>query len=157
MGKNKLRPKPESPIKDPLPEPEVVSDFVKSAKKEETPSQAGDPQKNEMRKLRRERIRSVLDGSVLLGTGVQKYRGLFLYVFFWALLVITCNYLSENTVRKCAAIKNQLQELQFRQISSKAELMRMSRQSSVARMVDTLKVKESVVPPYIIEMEENED
>ncbi|MDE5763030.1 MAG: hypothetical protein K2H68_05940, partial [Bacteroidales bacterium] len=55
-----------------------------------------------------------------------------------------------SVVRETVSIRNELQDLQYRQVSSKAELMRLSRQSSVARMLDSTGVKESVVPPYII-------
>lgn len=153
MGKNKIKPKP--PVKDPVPEPELVREFEgKKAEKKELPQEREENerlmQKREQRRLRRQKIRSALDGSVFLDKGLQKYGWLALYAFFWAMLLITDNYLSESKVRECSLIKSELKDLRFRQISSQAELMRLSRQSSVAGKLQGTGVKESVVPPYKI-------
>lgn len=154
MGKNKFKPKP--PVKDPVPEPELVMEFEgRKAEKKESPKQENPTderleQKREQRRLRRQKIRAALDGSVFLDKGVQKYGWLVLYAFLWAMLLISNNYLSESVVRECSLIKSELKDLQFRQISTQAELMRLSRQSSVAGKLQETGVKESVVPPYKI-------
>ena len=107
-------------------------------------------QRRERRQKRRARFLSVLDGSEFLGERMRGYWGQIFFALFLAILMITSNYHTESVVRETVAIRNELQDLQYRQISSKAELMRLSRQSSVARMLDSTGVKESVVPPYII-------
>ena len=152
MAKNRIKPKPI--IQDPLPEPELVLEFEgkkpeKEEKEERQPDEA-ELQRKEQRRLRRKKIRSALDGSVLLDKGLQRYGWLVLYAFFWAMLLISNNYLSESVVRESSLIKGELKELQFRQISSQTELMRLSRQSSVAGKLQGTGVKESVVPPYKI-------
>lgn len=153
MGKNRIKPKPQ--LKDPEPEPELVLEFEgKKPEKEEKeeveqPDQA-ELQRKEQRRLRRKKIRSALDGSVFLDKGLQKYWKLVLYVFFLAMFLITANYVSETVIRKSSVVKGELKELQFRQISSRAELMRLGRQSSVADMLLNTGVKESVVPPFIL-------
>ena len=156
MGKNRIKPKPI--VQDPLPEPELVMEFEgrkpeKEEKEEQQPDEA-ELQRREQRRLRRKKIRSALDGSVLLDKGLQRYGWLVLYAFFWAMLLISNNYLSESVVRESSIIKVELNELQFRQISSQAELMRLSRQSSVAGKLQGTGVKESVVPPYKIKQGE---
>ncbi|MDE5574635.1 MAG: hypothetical protein K2I87_02855 [Bacteroidales bacterium] len=156
MGKNRIKPKPI--VQDPLPEPELVMEFEgrkpeKEEKEEQQPDEA-ELQRREQRRLRRKKIRSALDGSVLLDKGLQRYGWLVLYAFFWAMLLISNNYLSESVVRESSIIKGELKELQFRQISSQAELMRLSRQSSVAGKLQGTGVKESVVPPYKIKQAE---
>lgn len=156
MGKNRIKPKPI--VQDPLPEPELVMEFEgikppKEEKEEPQPDEA-ELQRKEQRRLRRKKIRSALDGSVLLDKGLQRYGWLVLYAFVWAMLLITNNYMSESVVRESSNIKGELKELQFRQISSQAELMRLSRQSSVAGKLQGTGVKESVVPPYKIKQPE---
>lgn len=150
MGKNKIRPKP----LDPEPEPELASLFSGKPLPEERVKEAKPSPEEEARKERRRKARAkflaALDGSVLFDKGIQAYWGQILFVFFLALLLISGNYLTEAVVRESAGIKDQLQDLHFRQISSKAEWMRLSRQSSVARLLDSTGVKESVVPPYVI-------
>lgn len=155
MGKNRLRPKPQQTSKDPLPEPELVLEFegrkaeeTKPKEKEETDEES--LRRQEKRRLRRQKIRAALDGSVLLSNSVQRYGWLMVYAFFLAMLMIANNYLSESEVREISIIKGELKDLQFRQISSQAELMRISRQSSVADKLQGTGVNESVVPPYKI-------
>lgn len=154
MGKNKR--KPEQTPFDPLPEPELLNEEV--AKKEEPEQEVSeeDLQLKEKRRLRKERLRSALDGSVLLEKTVQKYAGLVLFLFLIAMFLIADNYFSETTVRECSVIKSELKELQFRQISGQAELIRLSRQSSVAEKLQGTGVKESVVPPYKIKAQTEE-
>lgn len=147
----KPRPKP----LDPEPEPELVSVFEGKLLPEERPLEKPLPsreerEKKERRRQKRAKILSALDGSVVFDKGLQKYWGQLLFAFFLALLMISSNYLTEAVVRESASIKDELQDLHFRQISSKAELMRLSRQSSVARLLDSTQVRESVVPPYVI-------
>lgn len=153
MAKNKMKPRPKPA--DPEPEPELVSVFEGKPLPEERPAKKPLPDKRELEKKERRRQKrakflSALDGSVLLDKGLQKYWGQVLFAFFLALLMISSNYLTEAVIRESASIRNELQDLHFRQISSKAELLRLSRQSSVARLLDSTQVKESVVPPYVI-------
>ena len=153
MGKNKFRPKPT--VEDPLPEPELVMEFEGRKPEKEEKEEVRQVDENELRRkeqwrLRRKKIRSALDGSVVLDGGLQKYGWLVLYAFFWAMLLITNNYLSESVVRESSRIKGELKELQFRQISSQTELLQISRQSSVADKLQGTGVKESLIPPYKI-------
>lgn len=156
MGKNKFKPKP--PVKDPVPEPELLSEFsgVEPEKEPVRPQQEEDPEIRARRRLRKEKFRSAMDGTFVLDKGVRKHLSLIVYVFVLALVVITNSYFSEKVVRESAAIKSELKELQYRQISAKAEWMRLSRQSSIAAMLDSTGVKESVVPPYKVRKPEPE-
>lgn len=158
MAKNKIRVKSRVESSEPQPEPEVLSFFGNTPMPEERLMEREEKkkrgkeekQRRERRQKRRARFLSVLDGSEFLGERMRGYWGQIFFALFLAILMITSNYHTESVVRETVAIRNELQDLQYRQISSKAELMRLSRQSSVARMLDSTGVKESVVPPYII-------
>ena len=158
MAKNKIRVKPRVESSEPQPEPEVLSFFGNTplpeerlmGREEKKKRGKEEKQRRERRQKRRARFLSVLDGSEFLGERMRGYWGQIFFALFLAILMITSNYHTESVVRETVAIRNELQDLQYRQISSKAELMRLSRQSSVARMLDSTGVKESVVPPYII-------
>lgn len=155
MGKNKMKPGPVA--KDPVPEPELVSEF--SGQPQEGKAREGgeaDPGRAVRHRARQAKVRSVLDGTFVLDKGIRKYWSLILYVFLLGFLLITNNYLSERVLRECSEIKKELKELRYRQISAKAEWMRLSRQSSVARMLDSTGVKESVVPPFKVASPEPE-
>ncbi len=93
------------------------------------------------------KIRQILDGSTMLRDMVQRHWSLLLLIFALCLVLIANNYLSERMVRESNALKKEVKELRFRQLSVEAEYMRLSRQSSVARLLDSTGIKESVVPP----------
>lgn len=157
MAKNKIRVKPKMESSEPQPEPEVLSFFgntpmpeERTKKDEEKRPGQDEIQRRERRQRRRAKFLSVLDGSEFLGERMRGYWGQIFFALLLAILMITSNYSTERVVRETVSIRDELQDLQYRQISSKAELMRLSRQSSVAKMLDSTGVKESVVPPYII-------
>lgn len=158
MAKNKIRTTPKVEDLEPQPEPEVLSFFGNTPmpeerlreREEKKKSGKDEKQRRERRQKRRARFLSVLDGSEFLGERMRGYWGQIFFAMFLAILMITSNYYTESVVSETVSIRNDLEDLQYRQVSSKAELMRLSRQSSVARMLDSTGVKESVVPPYII-------
>ncbi len=157
MAKNKIRTTPKVENLEPQPEPEVLSFFGNTPLPEERikgPEERkpgkDESRRRERRQRRRAKFLSVLDGSGFLEERMRGYWGQIFFALFLAMLMITSNYQTESVVRETVSIRKDLQDLQYRQISSKAELMRLSRQSSVARMLDSTGVKESVVPPYII-------
>lgn len=156
MGKNKIKPEPVA--KDPMPEPELASEFEGNALEGPEAGNTLEPEDSVGKKrqqVRQAKIRSAMDGTFVLDKG-RNHWSLILYVFILALIVITNNYLSEKVLRESAAIKAELKDLQYRQISAKAEWMRLSRQSSVAKMLDSAGVKESVIPPFKIKSSEPE-
>ena len=56
-------------------------------------------------------------------------------------------YYAEQTVRKINKVTNELKELKSEYITSKSELMFISKQSEVAKLSVKLGIKESVTPP----------
>lgn len=93
------------------------------------------------------KLKQILDGSTLLRDVVQRHWSLLLLIFVLFLVLIANNYFSERMVREINGLKKEVKELRFRQLSAEAEYMRLSRQSSVARLLDSTGIKESVVPP----------
>ena len=94
-------------------------------------------------------LRSVLDGSVLTKEAVVRLLPLGLYISVLIVTYIGVSYNSEKNIRKINKTRNELKELEFEYISTKSDLMHLSKQSEVAIRIDSLKigVKESVVPP----------
>lgn len=75
------------------------------------------------------------------------------YIFFLAVLgivYISNSYYAEGTIKKIEKVNNELKELRSEYITSKSDLMFKSKQSEVAKAVEGLEIKESVVPPKII-------
>ncbi|MCX6230803.1 MAG: FtsL-like putative cell division protein [Bacteroidetes bacterium] len=92
-------------------------------------------------------INEVLDGTFLTRKSVIKLLPLGLFIAFLAAIYIANNYWSIKSFREMQKLKRELKELRFEHISSKSELMYISKQSEVARRLDSLGIKESTVPP----------
>lgn len=72
------------------------------------------------------------------------------YLFFvsiLAMLFIANSYYAEKTIREIDHVSNELKELRSEYITTKSDLMVISKQSQVAKMAIPLGIKESVVPP----------
>lgn len=78
------------------------------------------------------------------------------FIFFLALiaiLYIANGYYADDKIREVNKISNQIKELRTEYISSKSDLMFISKQSQVAAAVETLGLKEPVVAPMKIEID----
>ena len=97
-------------------------------------------------------LRSILDGSILTRDAVVKMLPFGLYLAFLIVDYIGNSYYSEKIIRKTSKVRNELKELEYEYISSKSDLMDISKQSEVAIRLDSLKtgLKESLVPPIKI-------
>lgn len=72
------------------------------------------------------------------------------YVLFWAflaMLYIANGYYAEHTVKEINQTSNQLKELRSEYITTKSDLMHLSKQSEVARISEKYNLKESTTPP----------
>jgi hypothetical protein len=96
-------------------------------------------------------LKSLLNGSFLT---FEKSPGLLPFLFFigaLAILLIANTYNAEKKVREIETMRHEVTELRTKYISNKAELMRLSNQSEVARRLAQHGFVESTVPPRIVE------
>lgn len=70
-----------------------------------------------------------------------------IYVAFLAMLYIGNRHLAEKSIREINKLSKEVKELSWDFKTIKADLMLKSTQSEVAKKVDTLGLKEPVVPP----------
>ena len=99
--------------------------------------------------------------SVLGGTFLTREKALKMlpYLFFLAMLAIIyiANiYVAERKTRQIKDINTDLKELRYEYISTKSELMFLSKQSQVAKRLESSGIRESRVPPekIILKMED---
>lgn len=90
--------------------------------------------------------------SVLGGTFLTREKALKMlpYLFFLAMLAIIyiANiYVAERKTRQIKDINTDLKELRYEYISTKSELMFLSKQSQVAKRLENTGIRESRVPP----------
>lgn len=96
--------------------------------------------------------KDLIDGSLLTNKAVLRQLPFILFLFVLAIFYIANRYHAIKILKDTMVIQNELKELRANSISTASELMFMSRQSQVVRMVqeEGLGLKESLVPPKIL-------
>ncbi len=79
-----------------------------------------------------------------------------LFVMALGLLYISNTHYAEKTVRTISAMQAEVEDLRADYTTLKADLMFASKQSEVARKVKVYGLKESLTPPYKIEIKKSE-
>ena len=97
-------------------------------------------------------FRDLIDGTVLTREGVVRQLPFIVYLVFLGVIYIANRYNAEKIVRETNALQNEVKELRSKKIAVESELMFISKQSLVAKMVEEndLGLVESVVPPIKI-------
>jgi hypothetical protein len=85
-----------------------------------------------------------------------KYLPKILFVMVLGLVYISNTHYAEKTVRKINIIQANVEDLRADYTTLKSDLMFASKQSEVAKKVKELELKESLTPPYKVEVEEGE-
>ena len=80
-----------------------------------------------------------------------------LYLAFLAMIYIANKHLAEKNVRLIDKLGKEVKELNFDFKSTKADLAFKTTLTEVAKRVDTLGIKESLVPPQKLTVEEDDD
>jgi hypothetical protein len=74
-----------------------------------------------------------------------------LFLVLLATLHIANNHLAENYARRITKTEKEVKQLRWQYMTTTSGLMKMSKQSEVARMVNAEGIKELRIPPYKIE------
>ncbi|MBN3036482.1 MAG: hypothetical protein JW861_12925 [Bacteroidales bacterium] len=100
-------------------------------------------------------IRDILGGYFLTAVAAGKHLSFLLFLTFLGLIYIANSYYAEKTIRNIDRIQHDLKEMRYEYISNRSALMQGSRQSSIARKVAGMGVRESTVPPAKIFIQDN--
>ena len=103
--------------------------------------------------------KNLIDGSVLTRNGVVNQVPFIIFLAFLAILYIANRYHAERVVRETVKIQREVEELRFESITTASDLMFISKQSEVARMVQEKKLglEELVEPPSKIVIENEKE
>lgn len=93
------------------------------------------------------RILGVLDGSFLTRDNVLNNIPFLLFLFGIGIFYIANSHYGEGTVIAMERMNREIKELRSEFISTRSELMFVSKQSEVAKSVAEMGIYESVVPP----------
>ena len=85
-----------------------------------------------------------------------KYLPKILFVMVLGLIYISNTHYGEKTVRKINNLQAEVEDLRADYTTLKADLMFASKQSEVAKKVRDLNIKESLKPPFKVEVPEGE-
>jgi hypothetical protein len=98
-------------------------------------------------------LSKIFGGSFLSDDRAAQHVPFILFLGLIAILYIANGYYADDKIREVNKVSNQLKELHTEYISSKSDLMFVSKQSEVAKAVLPLGLKEPVVAPMKIEMD----
>jgi len=103
--------------------------------------------------------KSLIDGSVLTRNRVVNQVPFIIFITFLAILYIANRYHAERVVRETVKIQHEVKELRFESITTASDLMYISKQSEVARMVKEKipGLEELVEPPSKIVIESKKE
>lgn len=93
------------------------------------------------------RIMGVLDGSFLTRDNMVNNIPYLLFLFGIGIFYIGNSHFAEKSVIQGETLNRELKELRSEFISTRSELMFVSKQSEVAKAVEPMGIYESVVPP----------
>ncbi len=102
----------------------------------------------------RKAIQDFLGGDYLSKETVSGNIGYILFLGFLAMVYISNTYYSEKIFKTIDRTKNELKELRYQYITTKATLMFQGRQSEISKKALVLGLKESKIPPYKIQYSE---
>ena len=108
--------------------------------------------KKESNELEGRSIRDIFNGSLLTRGIILKHIGFIIWLTFLGIVYIGNSYHAQKVAREISSLQREVKDLRAESVTTAAELMYVSRQSIVQRMVrnSRLELKESVEPPYKI-------
>jgi hypothetical protein len=106
-------------------------------------------EKTEVKTSKKGVLKEILDGSVLTREVVIRQLPFILFLTMLAFIYIGNRYHSEKLVRRANELHRELRDLRAQAITTSAELMHISRQSEVIKLMrqKELELKESMEPP----------
>lgn len=89
----------------------------------------------------------VLNGSILTRESILRQIPFILFMALVAMVYIANSYYAERMIKEINATTNELKELRSEYITTKSDLMHLSKQSEVAKSANQYGLKESTTPP----------
>lgn len=132
---------------------EELEELQELTEQEEQPELIPSPQKPRKKGVLVKGLTRVFGGSFLSDDRAVQHIPFVLFLSLVAILYIANGYYADDKIREVNKVTNQIKELRTEYISSKSDLMFVSKQSEIAKAVSPLGLKEPVVPPMKIEMD----
>ena len=103
--------------------------------------------------IKSSKARDILNGNILTKKFFQKQYLLLAMIALLAFFYVDNRYYSETQLAKQIEMKKQIQDVKYESLTISAELMQISRQSNVLKMVNErgLNLVETATPPVVIQ------
>lgn len=102
-------------------------------------------------------VRKALSAGGLSSLSIVNNLPFILFIAFLGVIYIANKHYAENTVRKISSLSKEVKVMSWEFKTLKADLMLRSTQSEVLKLVDTVGLKELVVPPRKIVIKKETD
>ena len=98
-------------------------------------------------------LRDVINGNILTKKFIQKQYGLIAMIAVLAFFYVDNRYYCETQQAKEIQLKKKIQDLKYESLTNSAELMKISRQSTVLEMINLrgVNLSQTATPPIVIE------
>lgn len=135
-----------------VPEKENIENEIENADSKKSATDTPPPKKRKKGVLAKN-LSAVFSGTFLTNESTLKHLPFLLFLALIAILYIANGYYADDKIREVNKITNELKELRSEYISTKSDLMFVSKQSEVAKAAEPLGIKEPIVPPMKIEVD----
>jgi len=119
--------------------------------KQEEPQVKAKPSKSLKKGVLAKGLSKIFGGAFLSDDRAVQHMPFVMFLGLLAILYIANGYYADDKIREVNKVTNQIKELRTEFISSKSDLMFVSKQSEVAKAIEPLGLKEPVVAPMKIE------
>lgn len=133
-----------------IPPTEELEELEELVKQEE-PQVKAKPSKPVKKGVLAKGLSKIFGGAFLSDDRAVQHVPFVIFLGLIAILYIANGYYADDKIREVNKVTNQIKELRTEFISSKSDLMFVSKQSEVAKAVEPLGLKEPVVAPMKIE------
>jgi hypothetical protein len=114
-----------------------------------------EPQKEEIHRVKKpgkmsRGLQNIIGGDLLSKHAVLNNLPFLIFLAILALFYISNTYYTEKTFKQIEKIKNELKELRYQSITTKAKMLDVCKETEIAKKVGLLGIKETTTPPYKI-------
>lgn len=135
-----------------VPVKEIIEKEVENVDSKKSTTDTPPPKKRKKGVLAKG-LSAVFSGTFLTNESTLKHVPFILFLALIAILYIANGYYADDKLREVNKITNELKELRSEYISTKSDLMFVSKQSEVAKAAEPLGIKEPIVPPMKIKVD----
>ena len=135
-----------------VPAKEIIEDEIENVDSKKSTTDTPPPKKRKKGVLAKG-LSTVFSGTFLTNENTLKHVPFILFLALIAILYIANGYYADDKIREVNKISNELKELRSEYISTKSDLMFVSKQSEVAKAAEPMGIKEPIVPPMKIEVD----